>query len=161
MKIKKIVYITLGCIGVGLGALGVVLPLLPAFPFLLLAAFCFGKSSEKLHTWFTGTKLYKDNLESYVQGKGMTRKTKVRIMVTVTILMSIGFIIMRQVLVGRIILGCVWMLHVLYFAFGVKTVRSGSPSGLLVSLSMEGVSEQIPHQIEKSVRMELNYSDSE
>lgn len=161
MKIKKIVYITLGCIGVGLGALGAVLPLLPAFPFLLLASFCFGKSSEKLHTWFTGTKLYKDNLESYVQGKGMTRKTKVRIMVTVTILMSIGFIIMRQVLVGRIILGCVWMLHVLYFAFGVKTVRSGSPSGLLVSLSMEGVSEQIPHQIEKSVRMELNYSDSE
>lgn len=161
MKIKKIVYITLGCIGVGLGALGVVLPLLPAFPFLLLAAFCFGKSSEKLHTWFTGTKLYKDNLESYVQGKGMTRKTKVRIMVTVTILMSIGFIMMRQVHVGSIILGCVWMLHVLYFAFGVKTVRSESPSGLPVSLSMEGVSEQIPHQIEKSVRMELNYSDSE
>lgn len=161
MKIKKIVYITLGCIGVGLGALGVVLPLLPAFPFLLLAAFCFGKSSEKLHTWFTGTKLYKDNLESYVQGKGMTRKTKVRIMVTVTILMSIGFIMMRQVPVGRIILGCVWMLHVLYFAFGVKNVRSESPSGLSVSLSMEGVSEQIPHQIEKSVRMELNYSDSE
>ncbi|MGI6019001.1 MAG: YbaN family protein [Marvinbryantia sp.] len=161
MKIKKIVYITLGCIGVGLGALGAVLPLLPAFPFLLLAAFCFGKSSEKLHTWFAGTKLYKDNLESYVQGKGMTRKTKVRIMVTVTILMSIGFIMMRQVPVGRIILGYVWMLHVLYFAFGVKNVRSESPSGLPVSLSMEGVSEKIPHQIEKSVRMELNYSDSE
>lgn len=50
MNIKKILYITLGCIGVGLGALGAVLPLLPAFPFLLLAAFCFGRSSEKLHT---------------------------------------------------------------------------------------------------------------
>lgn len=59
MNIKKILYITLGCIGVGLGA---VLPLLPAFPFLLLATFCFGKSSEKLHAWFTGTRLYKDNL---------------------------------------------------------------------------------------------------
>lgn len=161
MKIKKIMYITLGCIGVGLGALGAVLPLLPAFPFLLLAAFCFGKSSEKLHTWFTGTKLYKDNLESYVQGKGMTRKTKIRIMVTVTVLMSIGFIMMHQVPVGRIILGCVWVFHVFYFAFGVKTVRSESPSGLPDSLSMERVSEQIPSQIEKSVRMELNYSDSE
>lgn len=144
MKIKKIMYITLGCIGVGLGALGAVLPLLPAFPFLLLAAFCFGKSSEKLHTWFTGTKLYKDNLESYVQGKGMTRKTKIRIMVTVTVLMSIGFIMMHQVPVGRIILGCVWVFHVFYFAFGVKTVRSESPSGLPDSLSMERVSEQIP-----------------
>lgn len=49
MNIKKILYITLGCIGVGLGALDAVLLLLPAFPFLLLAAFCFGKSSEKLH----------------------------------------------------------------------------------------------------------------
>ena len=52
MNIKKTLYITLGCIGVGLGALGAldaVLLLLPAFPFLLLAAFCFGKSSEKLH----------------------------------------------------------------------------------------------------------------
>lgn len=123
MKIKKIVYITLGCMGVGLGALGAVLPLLPAFPFLLLAAFCFGRSSDKLHTWFIGTKLYKDNLESYVQGRGMTARTKVRIMIMVTILMSIGFVMMHRVPVGRIVLGCVWVFHVLYFAFGVKTIR--------------------------------------
>ena len=122
MNIKKILYITLGCIGVGLGALGAVLPLLPAFPFLLLAAFCFGRSSEKLHTWFVGTRLYKENLESYVQGRGMTGKTKVRIMVTVTVLMSIGFIMMHQVPVGRIVLGGVWIFHIVYFLFGVKTI---------------------------------------
>ena len=52
-----------------------------------------------------GTRLYKENLESYVQGRGMTGKTKVRIMVTVTVLMSIGFIMMHQVPVGRIVLG--------------------------------------------------------
>ena len=126
MKLKKILYIVIGCLGVGLGAVGAVVPMLPAFPFLLLAAFCFGKSSEKLHTWFTGTKLYRDNLESYVQGKGMTRKTKIRIMVTVTILMSIGFAMMHQVLVGRIVLACVWLFHVLYFTFGVKTLQPES-----------------------------------
>lgn len=123
MKLKKILFVILGCIGVGLGALGAVLPLLPAFPFLLLAAFCFAKSSERLHNWFTGTKLYKDNLESYVKGKGMTKKTKIRIMVTVTILMSIGFVMMHQVLVGRIVLACVWVFHIIYFSFGVKTIR--------------------------------------
>ena len=122
MKIKKIGYIALGCIGVGLGAVGAVLPLLPAFPFLLLAAFCFARSSERLDRWFKGTKLYKENLESFVQGKGMTKKTKVRIMVTVTLLMSIGFVMMHAVPVGRIVLGGVWVFHILDFCFGVKTI---------------------------------------
>lgn len=122
MKIKRILFIILGCIGVALGAVGAVLPLLPAFPFLLLAAFCFAKSSERLHRWFTGTKLYKNNLESYVKGQGMTRKTKIRIMITVTILMSIGFFMMHAVPVGRIVLAAVWVFHILYFVFGVKTI---------------------------------------
>ena len=45
-KVKKILFIVLGCIGLALGAVGAVLPLMPAFPFLLLAAVCFAKSSE-------------------------------------------------------------------------------------------------------------------
>lgn len=122
MNIKKTIYLALGCIGVGLGALGAVLPLLPAFPFLLLAAFCFGKSSERLHIWFIGTKLYKNNLESYVQGKGMTRKTKIRIIATVTFLMTIGFVMMHMVPAGRVVLACVWVFHIIYFLFGVKTL---------------------------------------
>lgn len=125
MKIRKILYAALGCVGVVLGALGAVLPLLPAFPFLLLAAFCFAKSSERLHKWFTGTRLYKNNLESYVKGRGMTRKTKIKIMVTVTLLMSVGFIMMSQVLAGRVVLGCVWLFHIFYFTFGVKTIKAG------------------------------------
>ena len=113
----------LGCLSLGLGALGAVLPLLPAFPFLMLAAFCFAKSSEKLHGWFVSTKLYKKNLESFVQGKGMTVMTKIRIMLTVTFLMSIGFIMMHAVPVGRIVLGIVWLFHILYFIFGIKTLK--------------------------------------
>ena len=122
MSLKKILYIILGCIGVGIGAVGAVVPMLPSFPFLLLAAFCFARSSEKLHNWFINTKLYKDNLEDYVAGRGMTTKTKVRIMITVTLLMSVGFIMMHAVPVGRIILGCVWAFHIIYFIWGVKTL---------------------------------------
>lgn len=125
MKLKKALFVVLGCIGLGLGALGAVLPLLPAFPFLLFAAFCFAKSSEKLHSWFIGTKLYKDNLESYVQGKGMTQKTKIRIIITVTLLMGIGFGMMlwKAVYIPCIILACVWVFHIVYFIFGVKTIH--------------------------------------
>lgn len=53
----------------------------------------------------------------------MTVKTKVRIMLTVTILMSIGFIMMHAVPVGRIVLVIVWLFHVLYFIFGIKTLK--------------------------------------
>ena len=124
MNIKKILYVILGCIGVGLGAVGAVVPMLPAFPFLMLAAFCFARSSEKLDRWFKGTKLYKDNLEDYVAGRGMTKTAKIRIMVTVTLLMSIGFTMMalKGVKVGCIVLTGVWMFHILYFLFGVKTL---------------------------------------
>lgn len=123
---KKMLYIILGCIGVGLGAVGAVVPMLPAFPFLMLAAFCFARSSEKLNNWFRGTKLYKDNLADYVAGRGMTMKTKVRIMITVTLLMSIGFVMMgiKGVTVGCIVLGCVWAFHIVYFLFGVKTIQA-------------------------------------
>lgn len=123
MNMKKAIYIVVGCIGVVLGAIGAVVPLIPAFPFLLLAAFCFGKSSERLHTWFVGTKLYKNNLESYVKGQGMTWKTKIRIMIIVTITMSVGFIMMDKVPVGRIILAGVWIFHIVYFCFGVKNYQ--------------------------------------
>ena len=123
---KKILYIILGCIGVGLGAVGAVVPMLPAFPFLMLAAFCFARSSEKLNNWFINTRLYKDNLADYVAGRGMTMKTKVRIMITVTLLMSIGFVMMgiKGVTMGCIVLGCVWAFHIVYFLFGVKTIQA-------------------------------------
>ena len=124
MKLKKIIYITVGCIGLALGAVGAVLPLMPAFPFLLLAAVCFGKSSERLDRWFKNTKLYKNNLESFVKGQGMTWKTKIKIMITVTVLMTIGFVMMNQVVVGRIVLACVWVFHIIYFIFGVKTIKN-------------------------------------
>ena len=122
MTLKKILYIIFGCAGLVLGAVGAVIPMLPTFPFLLLAAFCFARSSGRLHAWFVGTKLYKNNLESYLKGKGMTTRTKVRIMVTVTALMTVGFIAMDAVPVGRIVLACVWAFHLVYFIFGVRTI---------------------------------------
>jgi uncharacterized membrane protein YbaN (DUF454 family) len=122
MTVKKMVYIVIGAIGLALGAIGAVVPMMPAFPFLLLAAFCFARSNEKIYNWFINTKLYKDNLEDYVAGRGMTKKAKIRLMITVTILMSIGFIMMDAVPLGRIVLSIVWLFHIIYFIFGIKTI---------------------------------------
>ena len=123
MKIQKAFFVALGCVSLGIGAVGAVLPLLPTFPFLLLAVFCFAKSSEKLHNWFTSTKLYQENLDDFMQGRGMTKRTKLRIMATVTALMAFGFAVMGRVPVGRVILVAVWVFHVVYFCFGIKTIE--------------------------------------
>lgn len=119
-KITKLFWIVLGFIGFGIGTVGVVVPLLPSFPFYMLTLFAFAKSSDRLHKWFMSTKLYKRNLESFVNKKGMTVKTKIRIMACVTLVMGFGFLMMKNVPVGRIILAIVWVCHMIYFVFGVK-----------------------------------------
>ena len=120
---KKILLIVLGCVCLALGCIGVVLPVLPTVPFFLVTVICFANSSKRLHDWFVGTKLYKKHLESYVKKEGMTIRTKCTIIGSVTLLMAIGFIMMSRVPVGRIVLGIVWICHILYFGFGVKTIR--------------------------------------
>lgn len=119
----KILWILLGFLSLGIGAVGAALPILPTFPFLLLTVFCFAKSSKRLHTWFIGTKLYQENLESYVQSRSMTAKTKVRIMITVTLIMGFGFAMMGRVPAARVVLVVVWLFHVVYFLFVVKTIK--------------------------------------
>lgn len=126
MKLKKTIYVICGCIALALGAIGAVLPILPTVPFLLLAAFCFSRSSEKLDTWFKGTKLYKNNLETYVKGQGMPKKSKIKIMTTVTLLMGFGFYMMKNTPIGRTILAIVWVAHMIYFVFVVKTYEEPS-----------------------------------
>ena len=125
MSIKKIIFVVVGCICLALGTVGVVMPILPTVPFYLATAFCFANSSERLHNWFVNTGLYKKHLQSYVEHKGMLLKTKVSIITTVTLLMGFGFFMMARkgIWVPCIILAVVWVCHIVYFAFGVKTIK--------------------------------------
>ena len=123
MKIKRNVFLVLGLICLGLGCVGAAIPILPTVPFFLATVFFFARSSEKLHDWFNNTKIYKKNLESFVKKKGMTARTKAGIIIPVTLVMGTGFALMGDVPVGRIILGAVWVCHVMYFVFGVKTIK--------------------------------------
>lgn len=119
----KIIYLLLAFISLALGSVGIVLPILPTTPFLLIAAFCFAKSSDRLHKWFQNTNLYKNNLDSFVKGHGMTRKTKCRILTTVTLLLAIGAYCMRGLTYGFLIIAVVWLAHLIGFGFFVKTKK--------------------------------------
>lgn len=119
----RIVYLILGLLCIGLGAIGVVLPILPTTPFLMLAVFFLARSSERLHTWFLGTKLYERHLKSFVQKRAMTKKTKLSIMTMVTAVMVFAFVMMRRVPAAQMILLVVWIAHIWYFLFRIKTER--------------------------------------
>lgn len=119
---KRILFVILGCLCLGLGTVGIVLPLLPTVPFYLATVFFFANSSKRLHDWFTGTKMYRKHLESYVKKEGMTVRTKATIMSSASLMMGIGFLCMSRVPIGRIVLAVVWVCHIIYFVFMVKTI---------------------------------------
>ncbi|MGX7195554.1 YbaN family protein [Enterococcus olivae] len=121
---KKIFYLSLGWTGLALGAVGAILPVLPAFPFLLLATFSFSRGSDRLHQWFIQTKLYKENLASYVQGSGMTRPTKKRVMLTITATMSVSLWMVRTHPWLPYLLAIIWLGLMIYFLFKVTTLKN-------------------------------------
>lgn len=106
-----------------LGMVGAVLPILPTTPFILVAAFCFARSSDRLNGWFKGTKVYKMVLEGYMTKRSMTLRSKLTILVPVTALLAVSFAMMSNVPVGRAIVAAVWVGHIVYFGFIVKSER--------------------------------------
>lgn len=120
-KVKGGLWGAAGLVFFVLGMVGVALPILPTTPFILLAAFCFARSSARLNAWFKRTRVYKQVLEGYVTKRSMTLRAKLSILVPVTILLAIGFALMASVPVGRAVLAVVWVGHVVYFGFVVKT----------------------------------------
>ena len=103
-KIVKALYFTGGTISLILGIIGIVLPILPTTPFLLLAAACYARSSEKFYNWLLNNRILGSYIRNYIEGRGMPIKVKIFTisMLWITILISAFLII--QIFWIRIVL---------------------------------------------------------
>ena len=121
-KIKKFLYVLCGLIALGCGIVGIILPILPTTPFLLLASFCFFRGSERVDNWFKGTKIYKKHLESFVKSRAMTLKQKWTILLFADFMMMFPLILLDSIH-AKIFIIIVMIGKYYYFMFKIKTIK--------------------------------------
>jgi uncharacterized membrane protein YbaN (DUF454 family) len=114
---KRHLYLLAGFITCGLGMLGAVLPLLPATPFLLLAAFCFVRSSPRWYDWLINHRIFGPYILAFRERRGLTPQQKWRIAAAVTITLMITALL-SSLWIGRALAGFIWVtgMVALYFS---------------------------------------------
>lgn len=120
--IKKGMYIFVGFVSLALGLIGVIMPVLPTTPFLLLTSFCFVRGSERFDTWFKGTKIYKKHLESFVQNRAMTLKQKITILLFADFMLAFPLVLVDNLHV-RLLIIAVIIGKFYYFFFRIDTIK--------------------------------------
>lgn len=119
----RILYIVLGSISLGLGVLGIILPVLPTTPFLLLTAYLYAKGSPRFYLWFTQTKLYDKHLRTFAETRSMTKGQKWRLMIFVDTMLLISFLLVESTAV-RILIVVLVIIKYVYFFTQVKTIKA-------------------------------------
>ncbi len=121
-RIKKIIFVIVGFISLLLGVIGIVLPILPTVPFLLLTSYCFARGSNKFETWFKSSKIYKKYLESFILNKSMTLKQKIYVSTFADIMIAFPLIILNNLYI-KLFLIIIIIFKYYYFIFKIKTIR--------------------------------------
>ena len=112
-NLKKKIYIFVGILSVGLGIIGAFLPVMPTVPFLLIALFCFERSSKKYHDMILNNKYFGKILRDYYEGKGLTTSVKIKTILFLSC--GIGFSFYKvQHLHLRIVLAIIWLVVILH-----------------------------------------------
>jgi uncharacterized protein len=113
---------TIGIIAVGLGVLGIFLPLLPTTPFLLLASACFARGSTRLHTWLRSNPVFGRYLSDWEDGKGIPARGKAAVLVVMWL--SMGYSMTRVPYVAlQVLLACIGLAVTIYLLRFVPTFR--------------------------------------
>lgn len=121
LSFLNIIYIVLAFVFMGLGFIGVVMPILPTTPFLLLASFFFAKGSPKFSKWFQSTKIYKNHLEEFIRTRSMTLRKKLLIVIPVSMMLVITAILSDSNYIKIFIFSTIMFIYY-YFSFRINTI---------------------------------------
>ena len=116
----KYIWLVAGCLFLGLGVLGVALPILPTTPFVLAALFCFAKGSDRMHRWLLSTKLYQKHVKKFNETRTMTLKSKIVILGFASSMLIAGFYFSKNIY-ARIIIILLICIKYYVFIFKIKT----------------------------------------
>lgn len=122
-SVVKTILIIAGSIFVGLGILGIILPLLPTTPFLLLGAACYIRGSSKFYIWLINNKWLGSYIKYYREGKGIPKKTKIIAVSTLWISIGFSLVFMISSLLIRILLFLI-ACSVTYHILSKKTLET-------------------------------------
>ncbi len=97
--VKKVLFATGGLISLGLGTLGIVMPLLPTTPFLLLSSYCFIRSSKRLHDWLINHRIFGEYIYNYVTHKAIKLETKILLIVLLWLSLTLSWLSINNIYV--------------------------------------------------------------
>ena len=103
-KLKRQLLLAAGTLSLAIGIVGIFVPILPTTPFLLLAAGCYLRSSQRFYNWLMGNRFFGNYIRNYIEGKGLPLKIKIITITLLWITISISIIFALQNLLVRIIL---------------------------------------------------------
>lgn len=89
----KLVWLLLGCLAVALGVIGIFLPLLPTTPFMILAAACFAKSSDRLHGWLLGHRMFGPMIRDWQAHGAIPRRGKRAALIAMTLAFGLSLVL--------------------------------------------------------------------
>ena len=103
-RVKRILYIIIGTLFLIIGAIGIVVPVLPTTPFLLITAACYLRGSKKLYNWMVNNRVFGEFIENYRKGKGITKKNKLLTIAFLWVTISFSAVFVVKIFVIRVIL---------------------------------------------------------
>lgn len=121
--IIRVFYIIAGFISLAFGVLGIFVPGLPSTPFLLLAAFLFARGSARIHHWLLTNRFVGSYITEWNQTKGLTRRTKIKSVTLMALVLVISLVFMTKTIVLKIIIVALGLVGIIMMGFVIPTTK--------------------------------------